>query len=184
MSVPVVFATGNSGCRTRPVASLFVLVLAMLGSMGLPGVARAAAAASTLAPEERAMCQQIDSYRATRGLSALKVSPKLTKAAKWMSLDMATNDYFDHADSLGRDTVARLRSFGNRDRTAGENIAAGMAGATATFNQWKNDPPHRAGMLRAGFKVIGIGRTYSADSMLGWYWSTTFGTTASGAVAC
>jgi len=182
--VPVVFATGDARRRTRLVTSLFVLGLTVLGSMGVPGIAHAAPAAPALGPEERAMCQQINSYRAAKGLGALKVSPKLTKAAKWMSVNMATNDYFDHADSLGRSTLARLRSFGNRDRTAGENIAAGMSGATATFNQWKNDPPHRAGMLRAKFKVIGIGRAYNADSMLGWYWTTTFGTATGGAVAC
>ena len=184
MFVPVVFATGNSGCRARPAASLLVLVCAMLGSLGLPGIARASSGTSGLDPEERAMCQQINGYRAAKGLAPLKVAAKLTKAAKWLSLNMATNDYFDHADSLGRSTVTRLRSFGNRDRITGENIAGGMAGATATFTQWKNDPPHRAGMLRAQFKVIGIGRAYSADSMLGWYWTTTFGTTTAGAVAC
>jgi uncharacterized protein YkwD len=184
MSVPVVFATGNSGCRTRPVASLFVLVLAMLGSTGLTGVARAASVAPTLDPEERAMCQQINAYRATKGLGALKVSVNLTKAAKWMSLNMATNDYFDHSDSFGRSTSARIRSFGYRDPITGENLAAGMAGSKATFTQWKNDAAHRAGMLRAKFKVIGIGRAYSADSMLGWYWTTTFGAANDHAVAC
>jgi uncharacterized protein YkwD len=168
----------------RPVASLFVLVVAVLGSMGLPAIARAAAAASTLDPEERAMCQQINRYRAAKGLSALKVSAKLTKAAKWMSTNMAANDYFDHADSLGRSTFARIRSFGYRDATTGENIAAGMPGAAATFGLWKNDAPHRAAMLRATFKVIGIGRAYSANSMLGWYWTTTFGTANARAVAC
>jgi uncharacterized protein YkwD len=184
MSVPVDFATGDTRCRARPVASLFVLVLTVLGSMVLPAIARAASAASTLDPEERAMCQQINSYREAKGLGALKVSPKLTKAAKWMSLNMATNDYFDHADSLGRDTFARLRSFGVRDVTEGENLAGGMAAAAATFAQWRNDPPHRAGMLRPKYKTIGIGRAYSADSMLGWYWTTTFGTATAGAVAC
>ena len=130
------------------------------------------------------MCQQINSYRVAKGLRALQVSPKLTQAANWMSLNMASNDYIGHADSLGRDTFARFRSFGIRDAAAGENLAAGMAGARATFNQWRNDPPHRAGMLRAKFKVIGIGRAYSADSMLGWYWTTTFGTTNDRGVAC
>ena len=54
---------------------------------------------------------------------------------------MATNDYFDHADSLGRDTFARIRSFGYRDATMGENLAAGMPAATATFNQWTQRRP-------------------------------------------
>lgn len=182
--MPVVVAMGNPRCCTRRVASLCAFVLAMLGSLGLPAVSSAAPGVASLAPEERAMCQQINSYRSARGLRPLKVSAKLTKAAKWMSRNMATNDYLDHFDSLGRTTLARLRSFGYRDATTGENIAGGMAGARATFNQWRNDAPHRAGMLRAKFKVIGIGRAYSADSMLGWYWTTTFGATNDGGVAC
>ena len=182
--MPVVVATGDQSRRTCPVARVLVFIVALSSAIGLAGVARAAAAAPALDPEERAMCQQINSYRAAKGLGALKVSAKLTKAAKWMSLNMATNDYFDHADSLGRGTVARLRSFGVRDTTAGENLAAGMSGARATFNQWRTDAPHRAGMLRAKFKVIGIGRAYGADSTLGWYWTTTFATATRGAVAC
>jgi uncharacterized protein YkwD len=184
MHVPLVIATGDPSRCARPVAHVLLFIVALLCAMGVVGADRAAAAGPTLDPEERAMCQQINSYRAAKGLGALKVSVKLTKAAKWMSLNMATNDYFDHADSLGRNTFARLRSFGVRDLTAGENLAAGMAGASATFNQWRNDAPHRAGMLRAKFKVIGIGRAYSADSMLGWYWTTTFGSATAGAVAC
>lgn len=182
--MPVVSATGNLRCRTHPVAAVFVFIVAMLGTIGLPGVAHAAPAAPTLDPEERAMCQQINSYRAAKGLRPLKVSVKLTKAAKWMSRNMARNDYLDHSDSLGRDTFARIRSFGYRAMTAGENLAAGLSGARATFNQWKRDAPHRAGMLRSKFKVIGIGRAYSADSMLGWYWTTTFGAKNDRAVSC
>lgn len=182
--MPVVFAMGNPRCRVRRLVSVCVFVLAMLSGLGLPGIARAAPGAPSLAPEERALCQQINSYRTARGLSPLKVSAKLTKAAKWMSLNMATNDYFDHFDSLGRNTSARLRSFGYRDLTTGENLAGGMAGARATFTQWRNDAPHRAGMLRAKFKVIGIGRAYNADSMLGWYWTATFGAANDGGVAC
>lgn len=180
-----VVATGNARCRSHPPTTVIVLVVALLSCLGLPGKAQAApSGAAALDPEERAMCRQINSYRTARGLGALKLSVKLTKAAKWMSRNMAANDYFDHADSLGRETFARLRSFGVRDATAGENLAAGMAGATATFNQWRSDPAHRAGMLRAKFRVIGIGRAYGADSTLGWYWTTTFATATRGAVAC
>ena len=182
--MPVVFATGNLRCRTHPIATVFVFLFAMLSSMGLPGIAGAASGAPGLDPEELAMCQQINSYRAAKGMGPLKVSAKLTKAAKWMSLNMATNDYFDHSDSLGRNTFARIRSFGYRDAITGENLAAGLSGAKATFDQWKNDAAHRAGMLRAKFKVIGIGRAYSANSMMGWYWTTTFGATNDHGVAC
>jgi uncharacterized protein YkwD len=108
----------------------------------------------------------------------------LTRAANWMSADMAANDYIDHFDSRGRDTFARIRKFGFRSSTMGENLAAGSADAAATVEQWKDEPGHRRNMLRRTFKVIGLGRASAADSTFGWYWATTFGAGRERAVAC
>src|SRR5438067_700247 len=59
--------------------------------------------------------------------------------------------------------------------SAGENIAAGYAGAQDTFTQWKNSPGHNANMLNGSYRVIGIGRAYVKGSPYGWYWTTDFG---------
>jgi uncharacterized protein YkwD len=183
VAVPIVVTLPDSPGRTRSAAALLALGLAVLGAMSLPRPAHAAAR-PVLDPQEQAMCRQINAYRAAKGLRALKISPKLTRAAQWMSRSMATHDYFDHVDSYGRDTTARIRSFGYRFTGTGENLAAGMSTARATFRQWKNDPPHRAIMLKPQLRVIGIGRDYGAGSMFGWYWSATFGRTNDHGVAC
>ncbi len=180
----VVCATGSPRCRTHPVAWVLVFVIATLGSASVPTFAHAASATARLSSQERSMCRQINRYRATKGLRALKVSVNLTRAARWMSLSMAADDYLNHSDRLGRGTSTRIRSFGYRNRTLGENIAGGAASAKTTFEQWRRDAPHRAVMLGANFKVIGIGRAHNADSTLGWYWTTTFGGANDRAVAC
>ena len=150
-SVPVVFATGNSRCRARPVAALLVLVLPCSAAWASPALARAASAGVRRSIRRSARCASRSTATARRRASRpLKVSAKLTKAAKWMSLNMATNDYFDHADSLGRNTVrpvAQLRhtATARRARTS----PAGWPGPRRRSTSGSNDPPHRAGMLRA-----------------------------------
>ena len=59
----------------------------------------------TLDSEEAAFVTLINAYRVQNGLSQLLVSITLTESSKWLSQDMATKNYFDHTDSLGRDPV-------------------------------------------------------------------------------
>jgi uncharacterized protein YkwD len=171
--------------RVRALASSLALAAAgcLVALAGAPAIAGAGAAA-TLDPQERAVCTQINAYRATKGLAPLRVSPSLTRAAEWMSADMAANDYLDHTDSRGRDTVARVRSFGFRGATIGENLAGGDGDAAATFAMWKAEPAHRRGMLRSSLRLIGVARASGADTMLGWYWTTTFGAGRERGAAC
>ena len=142
-----------------------------------PVVARGAAADAALDPEERALCKQVNRLRAQAGVAPLRASLALTKAASWLSLDMVANDTFDHVDSRGRGVAVRFRAFGYRGATMAENLAGGEAGAAATFAQFTRSAQHRRNMLRAKHKVIGIGRAYGADTMVGWYWTTAFGGT-------
>jgi uncharacterized protein YkwD len=97
---------------------------------------------------------------------------------------MASHDTFDHIDSRGRDFDERIPAFGYRGRTMAENLAGGKGEATATFRQLHSSPSHRRDMLRAKLTIVGVGRAYAADSMLGWYWVTTFGAGRERAAAC
>jgi uncharacterized protein YkwD len=136
-------------------------------------------------PEERAFCRTINTYRAQNGLPALKLSVALTKASEWMSADMARNDNFDHTDSLGRSFSKRISAFGYTGATRGENIAGGTNGsAAAMFSMWKSSSAHKKNMLSSSYKVIGIGRVFRANTMLGWYWTTDFGGTADRTIPC
>ncbi|MDQ3012886.1 MAG: CAP domain-containing protein [Acidobacteriota bacterium] len=130
----------------------------------------------TLDSEEQAVLKLINDYRAQNGLNLLRASLALTRAADWMSADMAAKNYFNHADSAGRDPFVRMTAFGyNYGGYRGENIAAGYSDAARTFNLWRNSPGHNAAMLNANFNVIGISRAYGASSTYKWYWTTDFG---------
>ncbi len=139
----------------------------------------------TLDSEEWAFLTLINNYRSSNGLGTLQVSATLENASLWMSNDMATNNYANHTDNLGRTTGSRLAAFGYSYSPWGENIAGGYPDAASAFNQWLTacdpDPSgtctyaHRKNMLNPAFAAIGIGRAYSASSTFGWYWVTDFG---------
>jgi uncharacterized protein YkwD len=126
-----------------------------------------------LASEEAIFLGLINDYRKQHGVGPLQVSPTLTKAAQWMSNDMATKNYFNHVDSLGRTLGPRISSFGYKFLSAGENIAIARD-AVGAMTLWQHSPSHNANMLRPEYKVIGIG---TADSLQGVLWTTDFGGT-------
>ena len=175
----------GSARPARAVVCLPALVAVMLTYLvAMPVSARGAPADAALDPEERALCQQINRLRAHAGAAPLRVSVALTKAASWLSFDMAANDTFDHVDSRGRDFDRRFRAFGYRGATMAENIAGGEAGARAAFGQFKSSPEHRRNMLRRKLRVIGIGRAPGSGTGPAWYWTAAFGGTRDRAAAC
>ena len=117
----------------------------------------------------------INQYRQSNGLATLTLNQNLINAAKWLSQDMATKNYFNHTDSLGRDFSTRLTNFGYVGSYSSENIAAGYQTANNVFVGWQNSPGHNQNMLSGSVHVIGIGRFYSSSSSYGWYWTTDFG---------
>ncbi|MCI0387964.1 MAG: CAP domain-containing protein [Acidobacteria bacterium] len=130
----------------------------------------------TIDSEEKLMLKLINEYRAQNGLSQLKTSIVLTRSADWMTTDMATQNRFNHIDSLGRDPSTRMGAFGyNYTSYRGENLAAGFNDAARTFEQWKKSPTHNEVMLYPEYKVIGISRLNIATSQYKWYWTTDFG---------
>ncbi len=137
----------------------------------------AAAQTPTLDAEEQAFLKLINDYRTQNGLSTLRVSLALTRAADWMSADMSGKNYFSHTDSAGRDPFVRMSAFGYNYNSVyrGENIAAGYSDAARTFNQWVTSPSHNAIMLSPNFSVVGVSRAYNQYSTYKWYWTTDFG---------
>ena len=143
--------------------------------------------ASQYAPdaEECAMLAKINAYRKANGKSALTLSRTLGAAAEHHSRDMAAKNYFSHTLSDGTSWSKNITNHGYPTNTyRAENIAAGHAKATDTFNQWKNSSGHRANMLNGTYKAIGIGRAYGSASTYKWYWTTTFGSAVDSTVKC
>jgi hypothetical protein len=109
---------------------------------------------------ERQMVELTNRYRASWGLSRLKISPHLQNAAEWFAADKAQTGSFDqsHYDSLGRYPDERFADF---DYPPGdgwtENLAAGSADPFEVLEAWRQSPAHDANLRRRDARVIGIG---------------------------
>lgn len=108
----------------------------------------------------------INGLRQQNGLPALKQSPALANMAAWMAEDMAAHGGGvskppTHDDWSGRDYYTRAQDCGSGGYN-GENVGWGFPTAQSMFNGWSASPGHRAAMLNANFKVIGIGQAGSS----------------------
>ena len=156
---------------SRPLLTASIVIIAAGALIAAPP-----SPAAALDADEEAFTQLINEYRAANGLGALSADNQLNDVARWKSQDMATNNYFSHTDSLGRDPFQRMADFGYTYNTwLGENLAAGIETAQAAFELWKGSPSHNANMLNPNFKVIGVALTFGPGSTFGWYWATEFG---------
>lgn len=163
----------------RVTALLMAMAIALAASISLMPARPAAAiptSAYCLEPEEAQFLNLINQHRAQNGVPPLVASQTAGAAAKHHSLNMANQNFFEHAGQDGSDLTSRMREHGYTFNTfLGENIAAGDASASGTFNSWRNSPGHNANMLNPNYTVIGIGRAFNAASDYGYYWTTTFG---------
>ena len=98
--------------------------------------------------------------RMNHGLRKFCVHPKLQRAARTHSKDMIRRDYFSHNTKGGGTFDQRLRKFGYKYTTAGENIAYGQRREGRPGNimrSWKNSKHHRGNILNRKFREVGIG---------------------------
>lgn len=126
----------------------------------------ATAAAAAIDPAVQAALARINELRRQAGASPLVLSSQLTAAAQGHADDMAAKRYFSHTSKDGRTVGQRISATGYRYSTYGENIAWGYADWTATIAAWMRSSGHRANILNARFKDIGLGaksRYYVAD---------------------
>ena len=155
----------------------FFAVIPLLAALAVAAVVAVdTRTAKALDSEEQTFLSIINNYRSAQGLGTLALDPQLNEVALWMANDMASNDYFSHTDSLGRDPFVRMDQMGYDYNTwRGENLVAGTEGAQASFEMWTGSPGHNVNMLGEHYTVIGIARQFDAGSTFGWYWATEFG---------
>lgn len=169
---------------TRPLFALGLLLFLCLTSSVAKSQSLTASAAmpsSMLDVEERLLLTRINDYRASRGLTQLRVSYSLTRCAEWMSGDMAQKNYLNHVDSARRDPFARMAAFSYGYKgSRGENLAAGYNDGERIFELWKGSPTHHKLMLDPAYRVVGIARAYDPNSQLRWYWAADFGSYVDG----
>jgi len=159
--------------RLPSVVAAGVLAVVGLSSLLSPSVADGASLDST----ELELVGRLNEFRAARGLPTLAVSDTLTAAAKWMSADMAVNDYFAHTSQDGRSPTQRMADAGYPafGTWTGEDLAAGYTATADVLAGWIRSPAHYAVLVNPEYHAIGIGRGYGSGSVYGWYWTADFG---------
>src|SRR3954451_24283575 len=133
------------------------------------GVAGSAACASTSANPDASNLGQmnaailclLNAERSAKGMQALHTNGKLGKAARAWANKMVAARFFAH-ESGSSTPLTRIKKTGYIKGvwTIGENIAWGsgsLATPRAIVNGWMHSPPHRANILHAAFRDIGLG---------------------------
>ena len=118
-------------------------------------------------PEE--VLQLVNNERAKVGARPLRLNDELMAGAKIRAEEITRHFSHDRPDGKSCFTVLR-----NRNRTLGENIAAGNATPEAVVDQWMHAPGHRANILNKDFKELGVGYYYKKGSEYGHYWIQMF----------
>jgi uncharacterized protein YkwD len=158
-----------SGMR-RLRTSLLALVLVVLcaaPAAARPGAcasAHVAVSAATLHRAQSATLCLLNQIRAQAGLRPLRLNGRLSGAARGHSREMVRRHYFAHDSAHGTTPFARMFAAHYVPRNAswwlGENIAWGSSSLgqpAAIVRAWMHSPPHRANILSAHFRDIGIG---------------------------
>lgn len=147
----------------RLLAAAALAAATTFGATAEPREAFAAVCSSIKAKPSAALCL-INAERSSHGLRALRLHPRLSKAARAHSRDMVGRRYFSHTTPEGVGFVERIRGTGyleaSREWLVGENIAWGSHGrgsARRIVQAWMNSPPHREEILRPSFRDVGIG---------------------------
>lgn len=135
------------------------LLLCLLGSTGVSGMGREYAN-----PLERRIAELTNYEREGHGLTRLQLDGRLTAAARGHSTEMLRLGYFEHFSPTPRlrTLQQRVQLEGGPTSFLGENIAyyEGYdveAVARDVVADWMESPGHRANILRAGFKSLGVG---------------------------
>jgi uncharacterized protein YkwD len=108
-----------------------------------------------LSAQEQNLLQAVNHARAVHGAPPLRMGVRLQAAARAHSRAMARTGAFTHGD-----WYRRLRRHGVRASSLGETIAWGVGTdgtAVSLVRMWLASPPHRATLLRRGFRRIGVG---------------------------
>jgi uncharacterized protein YkwD len=182
----------------QPTARALVLgALSALCLSGLNGAQAAQAAdcsgadltpaASNLPQVSAGMLCLLNAQRSDAGIRPLSASTVLTTVSTRYSQRMVSEHFFGHTAPDGTTFPRRLSAIGYRrpnGRSVGENIGWGqdtLSSARSMVAAWMNSPGHRAVILTATYREIGIGIAMGApvDQSLGATYTADFGAGAS-----
>ena len=124
----------------------------------------------------------VNDYRNRNGLSKLKISEPLAKAASLHSQDMAKNNNMDHVGSDGSGPAQRAQKQGYKYRRVVENIAAGQRNFNEVLRAWIDSEGHNQNLLDPNLLHAGFGYSENRESSFGKYWTFLGGSTGANEV--
>jgi len=154
--------------NTRTLAALAAVLVAVVAPA--QGSARPQGSAVPESQLQGALVAQINAFRAAHGLARLRVSGALNGVAEGHSAQMARLGYFSHNSANGQSFSARIAGAysprGYRSWSVGENLVWGGPdiGAVRAFRLWLSSPPHRANLLNARWREVGLGAVHSSSA--------------------
>jgi uncharacterized protein YkwD len=145
----------------RAVASLTLAVSCLLAALSVSPITATAVAGPRVDGKERAIVRAINRQRARHGLTKVKTSKRLARAADFHSWEMLDANYFAHESRDGSPFDQRVRRYA-RHRRLGETLAmlggCGKGSARRVVRMWMNSSGHRAILLSSSYRRVGLGK--------------------------
>jgi uncharacterized protein YkwD len=150
-------------------SAVAVLAAALVAVPSATAVSACASARATPANADqrttvRATLCTLNAQRHSYGLRPLKLNERLSWAARLHARDMVRRDYFGHDSLDGGTFVDRIRRSGYLRGAGGWTVGENLAWGTRQFStpgavteMWMNSAGHRANILNAAFREVGIG---------------------------
>ena len=152
----------------RILAALGVLLLVALAPS--TGSATSSGRTARVTQVQTALLGQINDFRSAHGLARLRINAALRGAADGHSAQMAKLGFFSHNSANGQSFSQRIAQAytprGFRSWTVGENLVWGgpNIGAARAFRLWLASAPHRANLLNARWREVGLGAVHSTSA--------------------
>lgn len=105
----------------------------------------------------------VNEHRTAAGLSPVTYSAKISKAAQVRAVEIEKS--FSHTRPDGRYFSTVFAEHGITYRYSGENIAWGQKSPEEVVNAWMNSAGHRANIMNAKFKELGVGYRQNAKGV-------------------
>ena len=118
--------------------------------------------ATAMSSLEQGVLSDINALRRQHGLAPLRLSTRLSAAARQHSEEMAARGYFSHDSANGSTFDKRIARYypigGSRYWSVGENLlwSSPDVDAGGALSMWWNSPEHRKNMLTARWREIGL----------------------------
>lgn len=155
------------GSRTVRLVALAITACS-LWIAASPAGATANHPASALSGLEQGVLANINALRHEHGLAPLRLSSRLSAAARQHSSEMAARGYFSHDSANGSSFDRRIARYypmgGSHYWSVGENLlwSSPDVDPSGALNMWWNSPEHRKNMLTARWREIGLSAVHVA----------------------